>query len=171
MPTWLNRSTPPRRPGPQGTPAPSSSPNTGDGYLGPNHQPAPDSIVYLVQEPSVPKHSGRTLDLMPLTWWGQVRVLMEKTQKASFRPAPSFEQIGERLRIFDPERDYIAVAGGDTLAVLMVGAALAQLGHRYFHYLRFERTTLPDGSRDPASGVYVPIRVPLVRTTNGPITY
>jgi len=124
-------------------------------------QPAPDAIVYLVQEPTIPKHTGRTLDTTPLLWWGKVRIIMERTQVASFRPAQAYSQIRERLKTFEPDRDYIAIAGGDTLAVVLVGATLAQLGFDHFYYLRFERARLPDGTRDPAAGAYVPIFVPI----------
>jgi hypothetical protein len=86
---------------------------------------------------------------------------MERTQTASFRPAQAAIQIRERLKNFRPERDYIAIAGGDSLAVILVGTALAQMGHSSFNYLRFERSRLPDGSRDPSSGAYVPLQVPL----------
>lgn len=124
-------------------------------------RPHPNATVYLVQEPTIPKHTGRTLDTTPLLWWGRVRILMERTQVASFRPAQAYLQIRERLKVFNREIDYVAVAGGDTLAVILVGSVLSQLGHSYFYYLRFERSRLPDGTRDPAAGAYVPIYVPL----------
>jgi hypothetical protein len=123
--------------------------------------PHPDSQVFLVQEPTIPKFGGKPLDITPLLWWGKVRVLMERGQQASFRPSQAMVQIHERLKDFNPERDFIAVAGGDTLAVVMVGAILVQLGHSYFFWLRFERTRLPDGTRDPSTGAYTPIYVPL----------
>jgi len=122
---------------------------------------ATNSTVYLVQEPSVPKHNGRTLDLTPLMWHGKVKVLMERSQNASYAPAASFVQLQERLLSFDPDRDFIAMAGGDTLGFALVSAVLKEMGHDHFTYLRFERTKLPDGSRDPTSGAYVPILVPL----------
>lgn len=127
-------------------------------------EPQSDSVVYLIQEPTIPKHNAKVLDISPLMWWGSVNVLMERTQVASFRPASAYMQIRERLRNFCPAKDFIAVAGGDTLAVMMAGAVLSQYGHTYFYYLRFERTRLPDGTRDPASGAYVPIYVPLTPT-------
>lgn len=123
--------------------------------------PKKDAVVYLIQEPTIPKHNAKVIDITPLLWWGKVRVLMERTQIASFRPAQAYIQVRERLKHFDPNKDYIAVAGGDSLAVMMAGAALAQDGKSFFYYLRFERTRLPDGSRDPSSGSYVPIYVPL----------
>jgi hypothetical protein len=125
--------------------------------------PHADATVYLVQEPTIPKSStGRVIDTSALLWWGKVRVLMERTLTASFRPGQAATLIDARLDGFKPDRDYIAVAGGDSLAVILVGATLARHGHPYFNYLRFERTRLPDGSRDSSSGGYVPIRVPLI---------
>lgn len=123
--------------------------------------PHPDAVVYLVQEPTVPKHNGKLLDTRPLMWWGKVRVLMERTQLACFRPTQALAQISDRLKEFRPSRDYIAIAGGDALAQILVGAALSQHGHEHFYYLRFERTRLPDGTRDPSSGRYIPLMVPL----------
>lgn len=127
----------------------------------PESQPHPDAVVYLVQEPTVPKYGGKTLDVTPLIWWGKVRILMERSQAASFRPAQARIQIRERLKDFNPEIDYISIAGGDTLAQVLVGAALVEMGHQYFNYLRFERSRLPDGTRDPSSGAYIPLCVPL----------
>lgn len=147
-----------KAPGPQ----PPQAAHTPQGAA---HQPHPEALVFLVQEPTVPKYSGKVMDTTPLLWWGKVRIIMERTQTASFRPAQAYVQIRERLKSFAPERDYIAVAGGDTLAVLLVGTVLAQLGHSYFNYLRFERTRLPDGTRDPATGSYVPIYVPITPAT------
>lgn len=128
---------------------------------GRHNEAHPDAIVYLIQEPSVPKHTGRVIDITPLIWWGQVRTLMERSQTASFQSQAAYIQIETRLRDFQPDRDYIAVAGGDSLAVLLAGAAIANLGHEYFFYLRFERTKLPNGQRDPASGAYVPVFSPI----------
>lgn len=127
----------------------------------PESQPHPNAVVYLVQEPTVPKYGGKTLDVTPLIWWGKVRVLMERTQAASFRPAQARIQLRERLKDFNPEIDYISIAGGDTLAQVLVGATLVESGHQFFNYLRFERSRLPDGTRDPSSGAYIPLRVPL----------
>ena len=128
---------------------------------GPESQPHPDAVVYLVQEPTVPKYGGKTLDVTPLIWWGKVRVLMERNQVASFRPAQARIQLRERLKDFNSEIDYLSIAGGDTLAQVLVGATLLEFGHQFFNSLRFERSRLPDGTRDPSSGAYVAIRVPL----------
>jgi hypothetical protein len=138
-----------------------TSAETSPSYRNPLTTPHPDAIVYLVQEPTIPKQTGKVIDTTPLMWWGKVRILMERTQLASFRPAQALVQIGARLKDFDPSRDYIAIAGGDALAQILVGAALTQYGHQHFYYLRFERTRLPDGSRDPSTGAYAPLMVPL----------
>jgi hypothetical protein len=136
----------------------------------PNRAPAPvregkhpqhDSVVYLIQEPTIPKYGGKVIDISPLSWWGRVSVLIERGQVASFRPGNAYEQIRARLATFNPDKDFLAVAGGDSLAVVLTGSVLAQYGHTYFYYLRFERTRLPDGTRDPSTGGYAPILVPL----------
>lgn len=125
-------------------------------------QPHPDSRVFLIQEPSIPKHGGKMIDTTPLLWWGKVAVIVQRGASPSYNPPAALATVRARLAEFDPEKDYIAVAGGDSLGVLLVGATLVSLGHSFFHYLRFERTRLPDGTRDPSHGAYVPIRVPLV---------
>ena len=133
---------------------------TADAY-DPKTNPHPDAVVYLVQEPSVPKHSGKVMDISPLSWWGKVQVLLERSQAASFRPGPAYLQIGQRLKHFNPDKDYLTVAGGDVLGVILAGAVLAQMGHSHFYYLRFDRGRLPDGTRDPSRGAYIPLRVAL----------
>jgi hypothetical protein len=39
----------------------------------PEQRPHQDAVVYLVQEPTIPKHTGRVIDTTPLLWWGKVR--------------------------------------------------------------------------------------------------
>lgn len=54
-----------------------------------NHRaPRPGSVVYLIQEPTIPKYNAKVIDTSPLLWWGKVKVLMERTQIASFPPRP-----------------------------------------------------------------------------------
>jgi hypothetical protein len=120
-----------------------------------------EPIVYLVQKPSVPKNTGKILDTTPLKRYGNVVTLVDVDQYPSFRPHEALRQISERLKGFNPERDYIAVAGGDSLGVILTGVVLADLGHEYFQYLRFERARRPDGTRDPAKGGYALVEVPL----------
>lgn len=118
--------------------------------------------VYLVQEPTVPRHAtGKTIDISPLYQWGNVEVLIDQGQVASFNPTPVREQIARRLRDFDPDVDFICAAGGDYLGMLMAGMALADMGFDYAYFLRFERKRLPDGSRSPSEGSYVPVMFPV----------
>lgn len=123
--------------------------------------PSDRPTVFLVQEPTVPKHNGKVIDLTPLQWHGNVVVLLERGQNASIRPTSAFFQLKERLTSFDPDRDFIAMAGGDSLGFAIASTVLRELGHDHFTYLRFDRTRLPDGSRDPTSGSYIPVLVPL----------
>jgi len=128
----------------------------------PNELRHPDAVVYLVQEPTIPRRATqRKIDISPMMWWGEVRVLVERNQAPGFRPMEAYLQIYNRLAQFDPDRDFIAAVGGDTLGVMLTSAALREYGHEYFYFLRFERTRLPNGERDPSSGEYYPILAPL----------
>lgn len=124
--------------------------------------PSSESTVYLVQEPTVPKGPDkRTINIAPLYHHGKVTVLVDPGQNVSYNSAASRLQMKERLQTFDPDRDFIAVAGGDSLGVALVGSILTEMGFDHFFYLRWERTRLPGGGRDPVNGSYIPVLVPL----------
>lgn len=127
-----------------------------------DYGPSPDTTVYLVQQPTVPKGPDKKrIDTTPLYQHGKVTVLLDPGQNAYYNSAASRLQMKERLKTFDPDRDYIAVAGGDSLGVLLVGSILTEMGFDHFFYLRWERTLLPNGQRDPVNGSYIPLLVPL----------
>ncbi len=77
-----------------------------------------------------------------------------------------FETIEEKLRRFEPDRDFLVWAGGDTFAAVMVGMALANMQTPIwkFNWLRYDRKVLPDGSRTDVGAVYVPVLIDLEYT-------
>jgi hypothetical protein len=123
--------------------------------------PSPDAIVYLVQEPSVPRGDGKILDISPLLQWGKLVVLMDAGLVASFSPPAALSRVRSKLAAFDHEKDYIAVAGGDNLAVVLVGTVLAEMRAPSFNYLRFERAKNEKGERVLSQGSYRPVIVNL----------
>lgn len=117
--------------------------------------------VFLIAQPTIAKN-GRLPDLTPLADYGDVTVLVEGGEYPSFRPGETWQRVAARLQDFDAEADYLAWAGGDTLAAVMAGAALVALGHRTFRWLRFDRAHTRDGGRDNNSGAYVPVEIQLL---------
>jgi hypothetical protein len=122
-------------------------------------------VVFVIAEPSIPKHmSGRVIDLAPLQEYSNdVRFLVMRGQTPTFVPDGLYGQILASLNgQFDPKTDYLVWAGGDSLAALMAGMALGSMGIKRFRWLRHERSKLPDGTRDPSRGRYVPIWIDTV---------
>jgi hypothetical protein len=117
--------------------------------------------VFLIAQPTIAKN-GQLPDLTPLAEFGDVTVVVEAGEYPSFKPGETWDRVAARLADFDAELDYVTWAGGDTLAAVMVGAALAQRGHRMFRWLRFERRNLPNGGRDNSRGHYNPVEVQLL---------
>lgn len=118
--------------------------------------------VFLIAQPSIPKN-GRFPDLAPLAEYGDIKVVIEIGDYPAFKPGEAWQRVARRLQDFDAERDYLAWAGGDTLSALMAGAALTQMGHRRFRWLRFERGVNKEtGERDPSTGKYTPVDVQLL---------
>lgn len=122
--------------------------------------------VFLIMQPSV-KRDGSAPDLTPLKEHGEVTVLVHAGESPRFHPAQCRDKLIERLKTFDPDKDMLAWAGGDTLAAVLVGAILAdQLWEEEapeITWLRYERAWDGDRRRQDAVGArYVPIRVPLL---------
>jgi len=115
--------------------------------------------VYLIAQPTV-SGTGDFPKLKPLAEFGTIKVVVEAGDYPSFKPGPIFEKLVERLKDFDAENDYVAWAGGDTLSAVMVGSALAQMGHHSYRWLRFERGRDPQTKkRTDEGGSYTPVEV------------
>jgi hypothetical protein len=124
--------------------------------------PQQPPVIFVISQPSIPKSaSGRMIDLAPLAEYStDVRFLVLRGQSPTFTKDGLFQQIRQSLDgQFDPARDFLCWAGGDSLGAVVAGLALASLGVRRFRWLRHERSKLPDGSRDPSRGRYVPITI------------
>lgn len=115
--------------------------------------------VFLIQVPSVPRHTGQVRDISALNGFGEVSPLLERPDNPSYDPAYAIERIREKLSGFRPNRDYIAAAGGNNLGMILAGWALRDLGHRNFRYLHWEKMKLPGGKRDPERGSYSLVQI------------
>src|SRR4051812_33365204 len=113
-----------------------------------------NSRVFLIATPTVSK-KGEFPKLEPLSEFGDIKIVVENGDYPSFKPEKIFKKVVDRLKDFDAEKDYLAWAGGDTLAAFMAGFALAQMGHHSFRWLRFERgVDRATGKRTNENGKY-----------------
>ena|SRR5690242_10862319 len=120
------------------------------------------SRVFLIAQPTIPKN-GQLPDLTPLADFGDIKVVIEAGDYPSFKPGEAWKRVNDRLRDFDAEQDYLVWAGGDTLSSVMAGAALTQMGHRRFRWLRFERGVVKStGERDNLRGKYSVVEISLL---------
>lgn len=98
--------------------------------------------VFVINEPTVSR-TGRRPDLHPMEKYGEVRTLVKEGEYPSFAPREALQRITERLRDFDPNRDFLAWAGGEPLSAVMVGSLLADMDITDVRWLRYERPASP----------------------------
>lgn len=115
-------------------------------------------MVYLIAQPSVSKNRSFP-DLSPLAEFGEIKIIIEAGEYPASSPDKALADISQRLANFDAEEDYIAWAGGDTLAALLTGSVLYSMGHRRIRWMRFDRKRLPGGIPDSENGYYSPVTV------------
>lgn len=122
--------------------------------------------VYLIAQPTV-SLDGKLPKLEPLAKFGQVRVLINPGEDPRYKPQRALDLITKRLQDFDAAEDYLAWAGGDTLAAVLTGIVLADMScaedkpFSSIRWLRWERGKDNAGRRTDVGGHYVPIIVPL----------
>lgn len=103
-------------------------------------------MVYLIAEPTVKRDATRP-DLSSLAHYGEVQVCLPSGMYPSVTPDKAFDLLHHRLTAFNPTTDYLAWAGGDTLAAVMTGVVLADLGLDHVRWLRWQRGWTVDGKR------------------------
>lgn len=118
------------------------------------------SVVYLILQPSISR-TKEPPNLKPLYEHGEVTAVLPAGRAPVFTPGECMEIIENKLADFHPETDYLAWAGGDALAALMAGMALANMDIWQFKWLRYERHRLPDGTRVHEGATYVPVDIDL----------
>ncbi len=116
--------------------------------------------VFLIAQPTIAR-SGSLPNLEPLGEHGNVKVLVPAGDRPTFQPTRTLEQIANRLKDFNPEEDFLVWAGGDTLAAVLTGVVLSDMGVERMRWLRYERGRNSDGTRTDAGAKYVPVEVDL----------
>lgn len=117
-------------------------------------------LVYLIAQPTV-KRDGSTPDLTPLAEFGEVKVLINSGEYPALHPERCLSLIEKRLETFDEEVDYLAWAGGDTLAAVLVGVVLERMEMTSIKWLKFQRGWDGNGNRDLDKSYYREVVVPL----------
>ena len=121
--------------------------------------------VYLICQPTLDRHTGDAAadKTQLLARWGEVVVLAYPGEyTGARRPDYLLDKITARLKDFDPEQDFVAWAGGDSLSALLVGVVLADAGFDRFRWLRYERPRDPVRNvRTEENAQYVPVTIPL----------
>lgn len=123
--------------------------------------------VYLIAQPTV-AGNGSLPKLEPLAEWGTIKVLINPGEDPRYNPKLAMKRIRSRLADFNPELDFLAWAGGDTLAAVLTGVVLADFAideedpFDSFQWLRWERgRDASTGKRTEENGKYVRMTVPL----------
>lgn len=119
-----------------------------------------EGTVYLIAQPTIARN-GELPDLTPLAKHGAVKVLVQAGEAPGNNPQMVLDLIEKRLADFDPATDFIAWAGGDTLAAVLTGVILERMELADIPWLRFDRDIDPDTHRRLKRGSYTPIRIAL----------
>lgn len=117
--------------------------------------------VYLIAQPTV-KRDGAVPDTTPLGGFGDVKVLINSGEYPALHPERCLTLIEKRLETFNEAEDYLAWAGGDTLAAVLVGVVLERMKVNAVKWLKFQRGWDGDGNRDPEKSYYREVIVPLI---------
>lgn len=125
-------------------------------------------VVYVAQKPKSGGTNQAVYDVSPALEYGhKIEFIFDAYENASMNPLHSIEQVRRKLRNFNPDQDYIALAGGDPYCSLLIGFVVNEMGWP-LRYLRFERlrqrpTISADGKVVPnngSSGYYIPVEMP-----------
>jgi hypothetical protein len=113
-------------------------------------------------------HSTR--DISPLMRFGELKYCypVQERNAPSLRSDVAYKEILNALvdGDFDPDADFVCLPGGDPLAAMLVGVALAELGCEYVTLLRYDRSLNQDGTRSK-EGRYIPVQVNLCADLSG----
>lgn len=110
--------------------------------------------VYILQKPFKNK------DFSSAARYGAIHYIFESTDSPSLATPKAIFKIRQKLKDFDPEKDYIVSSGGDPIVPLLVGSVLQTLGIREYSFLRWERERDLNNHLTKA-GFYVPVLINL----------
>lgn len=123
-------------------------------------------VIYLIAQPTVSRKKA-PVNLAPLYEHGEVKVVLPTGDSPTFTPVKCYEVMERRLADFNPDRDFLVWAGGDTLSAVMAGMILVNQEDPVwrFNWLRYERVRNADGSRSDHGAKYVPVIIDLREDT------
>lgn len=117
----------------------------------------PSRVFFPIELP--PSRSDR--DFSSANRYGTLHFVISSKNAPTLTPGPAMVEARRNLKDFNPDQDYLSWAGGDPLAMMLVGFVLRDLGHKEVKYLRFDRERSLNGERLRGPGFYTPITVRL----------
>lgn len=122
--------------------------------------------VMLIQQPNTSR-DGRIINFEPafdlLSKGGEVVTMLPSAPGLSMSPSEAYATMAaqfDKHAPFDPDSDAFLWAGGDNLALVVLGALIRAQGLGSFVWLRFDRK-LDDHGRRVDGFYYTPIEVPV----------
>lgn len=112
------------------------------------------SRVFITQEPFLNK------DFSSASNYGAIHYIFTREESPCLVPIKSIFNVRQKLRDFNPDKDYIINSGGDPINGILVGSVLLTLGIKKFTFLRWDRTKDLNG-RVTNVGFYVPVTIDL----------
>lgn len=104
--------------------------------------------VFLISEPPSMRNSSLGPDMRQLMSFGTIHIILSHADFPVMRSDQAVNKISQALQLYDydPDVDYIAWAGGDPVALLLIGAYLGDMGYERVKWLRYTKP------RDPLTG-------------------
>lgn len=109
-----------------------------------------NSTVFITHE------SPRNRDFSSADKYGRLEFILSQNDRPSITPGDCYIKILSCLEKYQPQ-DFIINAGGDPLAPILLGYALAKLQLPKVKFLRWNKRRREDGSYSPTEGYYVPV--------------
>lgn len=117
--------------------------------------------VWIIQQPR-PNARNWQPDFSSAEKYGEFRFVYDSHEKVYALPNPSMHKASRLLKEFNYETDYLLwpnIGDPQAMFAFMFGFCLTHLGNiDYVNVLQWNRKREEDGTRDPSSGFYVPVR-------------
>lgn len=118
--------------------------------------------VYVIHQPK-PRPNGYCPELGGAQEYGTLEYVFDLDDRANTSPQTAVMQAGDRLRDFDPERDFLCWAGfGDPATLWVTIAVLTAMGHtrlRWLYWSKSRERWQADGNSTEPQGYYAPLAI------------